>query len=255
MINKELNILIVEDEFAVALDIKVRLELMRFNVTKIASSLEEAIYSIVMNKPDVVLMDINISGNNSGIEAAKTIWEKFKIPIVYLTGINDNEILNTAIENTPFGLILKPFNDICLKNQLLIANQQKTSNDLFLEKIKKYELDINNFHSNDLSNETFFIKNNKQIIKIHSREITYIEAMDNYTLIYSSTNEKFILNGFLKDILVKLNLSYLIRIHRSYAVSSNFITKIEEDTVLVNKRLLPISKTYRTEFYKFINPI
>lgn len=250
-----IQVLIVEDEFAVALDIQSRLESMNFNVVGIVNSFEEAVSKTAAENPDVVIMDINISGTKTGIDAAKVIWDKFRIPIVYLTGVTDPEIIEEAMSTRPMGYILKPFKDQDIKNQLFIAIQQKKALDYLNEKIKHYEDIVSNILPDKQTNEILFFKDSKQIFKLLVYDIAYLEAMDNYTLLYTCNNDKHIMNGFLKDIIERIATVGIIRIHRSYAVAKQHIKSIEDNTVMIGLRVLPVSKSYRDNFYMSINPI
>lgn len=251
----QIKILIVEDEFAVALDIEARLQQMDFYSVGIASSFDEAISKAATDNPDVVIMDINISGSKTGIDAAKVIWDKFEIPVIYLTGISEPEIMEEALSTSPMGYVLKPFKDNVLRSQIIIALQQKKSIEFLRTKIANYENASNSIIPNKLTTDILFIKDNKQISKLLINDIVYLEAMDNYTLLYTSSNKKHVINGFLKDIIDKISNIDIIRIHRSYAVAKNHIKQVEENMVTVGTRILPISKSYRDSFYAFIHPI
>lgn len=250
-----IKVLIVEDEFAVALDLQNRLSKMGFEVIGTAGSFEESIARSASENPDVVVMDIQINGTKTGIDAARIIWDRFKIPIVYLTGLTEERIVEEAMTTHPMGYVCKPFKDADLRNQLLIAVQQKKSLDFLQNKVVQYENIIGNIKPDKVRNEILFVKDSKQIFKLPVHDIAYLEAMDNYTLLYTSANDKYVMNGFLKDIIDKIASGSIIRIHRSYAIAKQHIKQIEENTVTVGSRILPVSKSYRESFYNEINPI
>ncbi len=250
-----IKVLVVEDEFAVALDVQTRLQNMGFEVVGIASSFDEAISKSATDNPNVVIMDINISGTKTGIDAAKVIWEKFEIPVVYLTGVTEPEIIEEALATMPMGYILKPFSDEGIRGQLMIAVQQKKSLQFLREKVKHYENVMATIVPDKSTKDILFIKDSKQIFQLSVNAIAYLEAMDNYTLLYTASNDKYVMNGFLKDIIDKIGNPGIIRIHRSYAIAKQHIKQIEENTVMVGTRVLPVSKSYREIFYEAINPI
>src|ERR1043165_2125327 len=88
------NILIVEDESIVAKDIQHSLKKLGYTVVGMCSTGEDAIKAAEETKPDLVLMDIMLKGDMSGIEAAGKIREKFNIPIIYLTAYADERTLS-----------------------------------------------------------------------------------------------------------------------------------------------------------------
>ena len=115
------KILIVEDEQIIARDIKECLLGLGYDVTYPASTGEEAIKKAEETQPDLVLMDIVLKGNFSGIESARQIHESFDIPIVYLTTHTDENTLDMAKLTQPYGYILKPFKVEELKTTIEMA--------------------------------------------------------------------------------------------------------------------------------------
>ncbi len=115
------RIMVVEDEWAVADDLKLILQSLGYTVTSVSSTGEEAIQKAEEDKPDLVLMDIVLEGEMDGIEAASQIRSCYNIPIVYLTAYTDEKILERASITGPFGYIVKPFINEDLKISIEIA--------------------------------------------------------------------------------------------------------------------------------------
>jgi adenylate cyclase len=109
MSDSKTRILIVEDEKIIGLDIKKTIERIGYEVVNIVKSGEAAIDLTGELKPDLVLMDIMLSGGISGIDAAEAIRRKFNIPVIYLTGLTDEETFHKAKITEPFGYLPKPF--------------------------------------------------------------------------------------------------------------------------------------------------
>jgi PAS domain S-box-containing protein len=138
------RILVVEDETITAEDIKESLQDIGYIVLAVVSSGEEAIIKVEEDNPDLVLMDIMLSGKIDGIETAKQILLRFNIPVVYLTAYSDKMILERAKITEPFGYILKPFNDRELHTNIEIAfykhkmERELKKNEQWLAAILKY---------------------------------------------------------------------------------------------------------------------
>ncbi len=115
------RIMIVEDEWTVAEEIKMVLESFEYTVTSMSSSGEEAIQNAEKDKPDLVLMDIVLEGEMDGIQAANEIRSRFNTPIIFLTAYTDEKILERASITGPFGYIVKPFVNEDLKISIEIA--------------------------------------------------------------------------------------------------------------------------------------
>ncbi|MBW2135152.1 MAG: response regulator [Deltaproteobacteria bacterium] len=105
------RILIVEDERIIAEDLQRTLENLGYSVAAIVPSGEEAVEIAATHNPDLVLMDIVLSGEMDGIAAAEQIRSCFKIPVVFLTAYGDEQTLKRAKLTEPFGYILKPFDN------------------------------------------------------------------------------------------------------------------------------------------------
>jgi signal transduction histidine kinase len=69
---------------------------------------QKALNLITENRPDLVLMDIGLTGESDGIELSRQINSRWQIPVVYLTGHTDDETLNRAKATEPFGFVVKP---------------------------------------------------------------------------------------------------------------------------------------------------
>jgi two-component system, cell cycle sensor histidine kinase and response regulator CckA len=102
------RILIVEDEAIVARDIHDALLEMGYEVSGVASSGESAIKKAEDENPDLILMDLRLSGEIDGVKAADIIRENYDVPVIYLTAYSDDATLQRAKVTQPFGYLLKP---------------------------------------------------------------------------------------------------------------------------------------------------
>ena len=110
------KILITEDERIIAEDLRLTLCDLGFDVIGISASGEDAIGKIEEYKPDLVLMDIMLEGELTGIETAAHILDCFKIPVIYITAYADNKTLTCARKTLPAGFLFKPFEEGELTN-------------------------------------------------------------------------------------------------------------------------------------------
>lgn len=115
------KLLIVEDEGVVAWHIQEALEKLGHTVIATIACGEKAITIAQANQPDLILMDIRLKGKVDGIEAAQKIRERFNIPVVFLTAYADDQTLERALATSPFGYLIKPFQEKELKTTLEIA--------------------------------------------------------------------------------------------------------------------------------------
>jgi CheY-like chemotaxis protein len=105
------RILVVEDESEVAETLKIMLKKFGYNVVGCENTAESAVQKAGELHPDIVLMDIELSGKTDGVEAADTIRKKYHIPVIYITAICDARTLERIGASIPYGFILKPFKE------------------------------------------------------------------------------------------------------------------------------------------------
>lgn len=119
MVNEK--ILVVEDEAITATDIKFKLEDMEYEVVGIAETGEKAIDLTTELRPDLVLMDITLKGDMTGIEALQKILA-LDVPVIYLTAHSDDETFLKANENLPAsGYVIKPFDEKKFQRTIKLA--------------------------------------------------------------------------------------------------------------------------------------
>lgn len=102
------KILIVEDEVITAMSLQHLLEHWGCGKCEQVSSGKEAIEKAMSEKPDIVLIDINLRGETNGIEAAKQLQDRFCVPIIFITGYSDEETIKEAKKIKPVGYFVKP---------------------------------------------------------------------------------------------------------------------------------------------------
>ncbi|MPM07448.1 hypothetical protein SDC9_53754 [bioreactor metagenome] len=226
------NILIIEDEFSIAMDMEMRLQKMGYNVAGTAFSYNEALPLLLEQDIDIVLLDINLNSEKSGIDLGKLIRDKFNIPIMFITAYTDAKTFAEAAEAEPMGFITKPVKDADLRNNIELALNK------FAQKvIANTEIETNS--------NSIFIKDKGVLKQVNLHDIQWIEALDNYTVVHTA-GENHIVHAFLKDVLMKLGNSF-VRIHRSHAVSLKHITSIEDNLVYIGSEFLVVSQNYKNE--------
>ncbi|NQT65663.1 MAG: response regulator [FCB group bacterium] len=105
---KKIKILIAEDEAIITQCLKMEFELEGFEVCRFVTEGEEAIEIAKEEEPDIILMDIHLSGKMDGIEAARQIIEHKNIPIIFMTGFSDINVRKRAHKINPVGYLEKP---------------------------------------------------------------------------------------------------------------------------------------------------
>lgn len=121
MIIDNSRILVVEDDKVFVHHLKIILKMMGHTIIDVCSDGEDAVVKARELKPDLILMDVRLQGAMNGVEAMGKIHEGTDIPVVYLTGCEDDTTLQSMKGSVPFGYLLKPFRDSELKIAIEIA--------------------------------------------------------------------------------------------------------------------------------------
>jgi signal transduction histidine kinase len=113
--------LLVEDEAIVAKDLTESLAEMGYDVFAIADSADEALEAAAIRRPDIVLMDIRIKGQQDGIKTATILQDRFQSTVIYLTAHADEATIQRAKQTEPYGYLLKPVKSAELRSVIEIA--------------------------------------------------------------------------------------------------------------------------------------
>lgn len=118
---KAKKIMIVEDEGIVAMQIKSLLLELGYEIAAVSARGEDAINKAAETMPDLILMDIRLAGEMSGIEAAGRIRETLGVPVIYLTANADEKTIALAKPTQPYGYLIKPLNPLAMNSAIEMA--------------------------------------------------------------------------------------------------------------------------------------
>ncbi len=138
------RILIVEDDVITSMDIEEILTSFGYSVAGTAASGEEAVRAAIELRPDLILMDIVLSGEMTGIEAAEIIRERAGIPVIYLTANADMPTVDSARKTEPFGYVLKPVSERELYSNIDAALQKHELMKRIKESEERYRMLVEN---------------------------------------------------------------------------------------------------------------
>ncbi|MBK1440994.1 response regulator [Parapedobacter sp. ISTM3] len=221
---KRKKILIVEDQLIITMDLEYMLEELGYQVCGVSTTYEDAIAAIKSSQPDLILVDIILSGEKTGIDLAHKINSTFHIPFIFLTSHADRSTIEAAKSTRPAGYIVKPFN----RNDVYAA----------------IEIAFNNIEAHDES-ANIFLPDGKHKTKIHIDEMIYAHAEGNYTT-FITTNRKIVLRKCLKEVSETiLNNKKFVRIHKSYLVNRDAIRARSASNILLNNgENVPLGRAY-----------
>lgn len=220
-------------------NISLQLSKLGYDVTGIVSRGEEAIAHLNQNRPDVVLMDIQLKGALDGIETAIKMQHERKVPVIYLTANADDENFERAKATNPYAFISKPFKKLDLQRaiELTMDRLDRNGNDKSEEPTC-----VSPF----IQSDCIYVRRNERMIKILINDIYYFEADRNYCKIFAK-NKECLLVMTLKEIDDKLPAEHFLRIHRSFIINLTHVDEVAGTHVVIGKKAIPLSKTLRRE--------
>lgn len=228
-----MRILIVEDEMIISEDMAGMLEDSGYTVVGQAIDFDEAISMIESEKPDLVLLDINLQGEKDGIDVAERLNEIVKIPFIYSSSLGDQGTVGRAKKTNPSAYLVKPFKE----EQLIAAIEIAMSNFAISGKRQADEEKLTIF------NDAIFIKDGQRFTKLRLANIVYVSKSDNYIDIHT-TDARYIVRSSISGFLDQVNFPNLFRTHKSYAVNLHFVTDVNPNTIKLGEIEIPLAKTY-----------
>jgi DNA-binding LytR/AlgR family response regulator len=197
-------------------------------------SATEAMQFLKEERVDLVFLDIKMP-DITGIQFLRSL--KYPPLVVFTTAYGeyaldgfDLDVVDYLLKPVPFERFLRAATKA---QEYLNVSQQKNGDSSYV-------------------NDYIFIKTEYKIIKINLEDILYIEALKDYTKIYTPFQPVLTLRS-LKSFETRLPSDKFIRVHRSYLVSLNKINSVEKNTVMIANQSIPISDGYRDRFYEVIN--
>ena len=123
------RVLIVEDEFLVAYELSVTLEDHGLEVCGMVGSGEEAVRLAERARPHCVLMDVSLKGDMGGVEAARRIVARHRVPVVFMTGLPAAQVMAQARDVEPAACLAKPVDpdELCRTVLRLVARTTRAT--------------------------------------------------------------------------------------------------------------------------------
>ena len=244
-----IKILVVEDEMIIGAKISMQLTSLGYEVTGILPRGEEAIIHVEENRPDIVLLDINLKGKFNGIETALQIQKLADIPIIYLTANSDEATFNRAKASRPYAFISKPYKQLDLQRaiELTICRMAENETGPHADESSDDERPF-------ILSDRIFVRHREKMIKIIVAEILYIEADRNYCRIFTR-NREYLLSITLKTIEEKLPGRIFLRTHRSYMINLAHVDEVAESHVIIAQKAIPLSAGLKEQLLQRIQTL
>jgi len=225
----KINCIVIEDEPLALKKIKEYIEQVDYlNFLQGFNNAVEALGYLKGNPVDLIFLDIRMK-KLSGIQFLESLQKK---PKVIITSAYDEYALK-GYELDVADYLLKPF-----------------SFERFLMSVDKLYNQLNGI-KNILTNDYIFVKTEYRIEKVSLKDILYIQGMKDYLKIHTIDKKIMTLQTF-KNLMEVLPTIDFQRIHNSYVVAISKIDNIERNRIRIGKDLIPISDSYKENFYKIL---
>jgi len=239
----KIRILATEDDPIHEEKLRMVIDKLNYELIDVLTDPYQVISVIRATKPDVLLMDIDLNSDISGIDLVNKINELYDIPTVFLTSFQDAKTFNKAKETLPAAYITKPYNAEELERSIELAVFRK-------------QKDWGALTSNSNSQNHLFIKDGHSLTKVLLSEISLIEAYDKYCYIHTQS-KKFMLKERLKNIAEQLPKQLFVQVHRSYIINLEAIDNIQliQNKLSIGEKKIGIGKTYKQALLSRINTL
>jgi DNA-binding LytR/AlgR family response regulator len=222
-VQKIKTVLVVEDELLIAQTISLYLQKKEYSVVKITTCFEDTVDFLKENKVDIVLIDIALEGEKSGIDLGKFINVEYQIPFVYVTAQQDDHFVSEAKRTKPRGYLTKPirYQDLYTTLEMIEINSE--------EDILKISVD-------------------KKILELKKRDILFIQSDHVYINIQTTIRKKpFLLRGSLVNILAILDDSRFQQVHRSFIANIKKVESWSYNWLRISEFEIPIGRYKKNE--------
>ena len=236
-----MNCIIIDDE-------SVSREILTFlckkeddlSVTGSFSNALDAFKLLNKEQVDLIFLDIHMPGF-SGFDFIQTLK---KPPYIILTTSDHNSAIHAFEYESIIDFLSKPIDPDRLKKAIRKVANRYDSKDKILPQLEPSKVDKNQF----------YINIDNRLIKLNTHEVNLIEAQGDYALI-KLDNQEYKVHSTLAKIYEKIKSDSFFQVHRSFIINLHKIIDIQDNTILIQKSVIPISRSRRAELMSKLNLI
>ncbi len=226
--SKSINCIIVDDEPMAREILQTHLQKMDFvNVVKTCKNAVEAFNVVSTEQIDLVFLDINMP-EISGLSFAKSITKSIKV--IFTTAYREYAVDGFNLQAVDY--LLKPISF----DRLAQAINKFTD--------ERVQVQAESFIDIQQENDFIFVRSDRKMVKVNFDEVNYIESLSDYIKIHLG-NRIIITRETISNIDAKLPKARFLRVHRSYIVTIAKIESFTNEFVEINKKAIPISRSYK----------
>ncbi len=226
-----IKILLIEDDYPLALDLVAALSGHGDYETEIVTTYSEAVEKVRNNQFDIILSDIYLDGDYTAFDVFESV--KLESPIIFLSTNNTIETYLETKEYNTYLYIVKPFDPVTLISAIDNCVKDKVS-------------PVNH-------KDVIFIQNGKKTISVNISDIKYITTKGNYCLLELNEQNIFTRTTMSK-LIERINHPLIARVHRQYAINIDKIDSVDfsNNTIHAFSKSIDIGRKYKKSFKELL---
>lgn len=235
------KIYIVEDNSSHLELLKLKVEMLGYEVVGSSQTTINVLPDIQAKDPDVALVDINLTRDKDGITLAHEIKEFTNANVIFITSQSESEVISDAVTAKPSGYLIKPVDPKELKANIELAAY------------KKKEQHLNQKSSSEYL--TVRTGDKLQLVSFKSIKLLKVEVK-NYVTLIDDHDKQFVVRDSLKNMLSNILPTGFMRTHHSYGVNIDYVAFIDEKEQTIYLKTndsIPIGKSFRKLVYEKMN--
>jgi DNA-binding LytR/AlgR family response regulator len=216
------------------------------------ATVAEATTLFRQEQPDLLLLDVNLPGEVSGIELARRLLDERPTPVVFLTSATDEDTFARAKAVGPAAYLTKPFDERALERALELALLN------FAQRPEEADESMLTWSGELLMATCLFVKERGRLLKVRFEDILWIEADDRYSVLVTAAR-RYPLRMALRELATELPVNRFVQTHRSYLVNAEKIEALDptDSLIIVGPRAdeLPLGRVYREPLLKRLHQV
>lgn len=225
-----IHCLIIEDDFASAINLQRVVEGMGLHVLAILENSEQVQAFSNYSRVDIILSDVKLGAESYAYDH---LPHQAKLPpIIFISSFPDMDLYDKSNQLDPYVYLTKPVSDVTL--QSAINGALKSKREKSREDIKVIEGRV-------------FVRSKGKLRSVDPQKVTYLHSEGNYCYIYTSDSAKIVIRSSISNMLETLNHEPLMQIHRAYVANRLFIESmdISSSTIKIAGTELPVGRSYK----------
>jgi DNA-binding response OmpR family regulator len=260
------QILIVEDEATLYERLRKHLVKENYSVDEYTPSVDEAISRINLKRPDIVLLDIDLKGDLTGLDLGQLLHDDYGIPFIYVTDYDDDQTFYKGLETNHDNFMVKTKPRLDMKVllrtiQTVLHKKEKNKEPIIKDSILAYIGYINDLKelgANEIAQvpvnykDILFFTTNEKDYNLPESKQERIRLKPNYARLKVSDGSSYYLPLNLSSLCKSLP-HYFVRISEDYIINikhDSFDGRINGKRLQLGNQVFRISNTYSHEFEK-----